>query len=97
MTSTETIQRMESKNILKHWILPEQGLNKGTRYEKAPHGNASELNALDSNCNWDIHCAVLMHAALTLHMEKISKRKYSLDSPKHQDNAYMHLWNPALQ
>ena len=36
MTSKETTQWMESKNILKHWILPEQGLKKGARYEKAP-------------------------------------------------------------
>jgi hypothetical protein len=97
MTSKETIQWMESKNILKHWILPEQGLNKGTRYENAPPGNAPELNALDSNCNRDIHCAVLEHVSLTSHMEKTDKRKFSVDSPKHQDDAYMHLWDPAIQ
>eukprot|EP00957_Ditylum_brightwellii_P065042 4933729-Ditylum_brightwellii.AAC.1 len=32
MTSKEIMQWMESKNIVKHWILPEQGLNKGTKY-----------------------------------------------------------------
>eukprot|EP00957_Ditylum_brightwellii_P111967 8538834-Ditylum_brightwellii.AAC.1 len=97
MTSKETIQWIESKNIVKHWILPEQGLNKGTRYENAPPGNVPELNALDSNRNRDIHCAVLEHVALTSHMEKTDKRKISVDSPKHQDNAYTRLWDPALQ
>eukprot|EP00957_Ditylum_brightwellii_P175700 13378142-Ditylum_brightwellii.AAC.1 len=52
------------KNILKHWILPDQGLTKGTCYEQAPLGNAPELNALDSNCNRDIHCAVQEHAGV---------------------------------
>eukprot|EP00957_Ditylum_brightwellii_P192612 14664869-Ditylum_brightwellii.AAC.1 len=80
MTSKEIIQWMESKNILKHWILPEQGLNKGT-----------------SNCNQDIHCAVLEHVDLTPPIKKIDKRKKSVDSPKYQDDAYMRLWDPALQ
>ena len=51
MTSRETIEWMAEQNILQHWILPQQGLNKGTRYENAPPGNAPKLNALDSNCN----------------------------------------------
>eukprot|EP00957_Ditylum_brightwellii_P106953 8159977-Ditylum_brightwellii.AAC.1 len=46
MTSKETIDWMKKKDILKHWILPEKGLNKGTRYAMAPPGNAPELNAL---------------------------------------------------
>eukprot|EP00957_Ditylum_brightwellii_P010886 824986-Ditylum_brightwellii.AAC.1 len=31
---------MEEQHILKHWILPEQDLNKGTRYEQAPPVNS---------------------------------------------------------
>eukprot|EP00957_Ditylum_brightwellii_P041804 3165282-Ditylum_brightwellii.AAC.1 len=30
-------------------------------------------------------------------MEKTDKRKFSVDSPKHQDDAYMSLWDPSLQ
>eukprot|EP00957_Ditylum_brightwellii_P138349 10545473-Ditylum_brightwellii.AAC.1 len=30
-------------------------------------------------------------------MEKTDKRKFSVDSPKHQDDAYMRLWDLALQ
>eukprot|EP00957_Ditylum_brightwellii_P033840 2564722-Ditylum_brightwellii.AAC.1 len=30
-------------------------------------------------------------------MEKTDKRKFSVDSPKHQNDAYMRLWDPALQ
>eukprot|EP00957_Ditylum_brightwellii_P053435 4049477-Ditylum_brightwellii.AAC.1 len=30
-------------------------------------------------------------------MKKTDKRKFSVDSPKHQGDAYMHLWDPSLQ
>eukprot|EP00957_Ditylum_brightwellii_P100685 7673287-Ditylum_brightwellii.AAC.1 len=88
---------MQQENILKHWILPEQGLNKGMRYEKAYPCNAPELNALDSNCNRDIHCAVLEHVCITSTMNKNDKQKFSVSSPKLQDNAYLMLWDPQLQ
>eukprot|EP00957_Ditylum_brightwellii_P115295 8791864-Ditylum_brightwellii.AAC.1 len=51
MTAKETLDWMMNEGILKHLILPEQKLNKGTRYKHSPTGNASEFNALDSNCN----------------------------------------------
>eukprot|EP00957_Ditylum_brightwellii_P129438 9874537-Ditylum_brightwellii.AAC.1 len=60
-------------------------------------GNAPELNTLGSSCNHDTHCAVLEHVALTAHMKATDKRKFSVDSPNCQDDAYMHLWDPALQ
>ena len=65
---------MGKENILKHWILPQEGLNKGTRYENAPPGNAPELNALDSNLNQDIHCAVLEHASITSTMSATNEK-----------------------
>eukprot|EP00957_Ditylum_brightwellii_P047166 3581840-Ditylum_brightwellii.AAC.1 len=63
----------------------------------APPENSPEPNALDSYCNCDIHCAVLEHVALTAHIEKTDKRKFSVDSLKNQDDAYMRLWDPRLQ
>ena len=81
MTSRETIEWMAEQNISQHWILPQQGLNKGTRYKNAPPGNAPELNALDSNCNQDIHCAVLEHVAMTANMNNKDPHKFSVNSP----------------
>eukprot|EP00957_Ditylum_brightwellii_P177910 13551307-Ditylum_brightwellii.AAC.1 len=61
MTTTDNINWMQEKGILKYWILTEQGLNKGTRFENSPTGNAPKFNALDNNCNRDVHCAVQEH------------------------------------
>eukprot|EP00957_Ditylum_brightwellii_P019389 1462687-Ditylum_brightwellii.AAC.1 len=61
MTASDTLKWTEEEKILYHWILPEQGLNRGTWYENRVPGNAPEFNALDSNPNCDIHSAVLEH------------------------------------
>eukprot|EP00957_Ditylum_brightwellii_P116150 8860525-Ditylum_brightwellii.AAC.1 len=61
MTAADNIKWMRKKGILKHCIMLEQGLNKGTRFENSPTCNAPEFNALDSNCNRDVHCAVQEH------------------------------------
>ena len=97
MTAKSTIDWMEKEKMLKHWILPEQGLNDGTRYSKAPVGNAPELNALDSKCNRDIHCAVLEHSSYTAHLAQTDKQKFSVSTPLRQDSAYLRLWDPELQ
>eukprot|EP00957_Ditylum_brightwellii_P158048 12030873-Ditylum_brightwellii.AAC.1 len=77
MTATETKQWMEERGILKHWILPKQGLNKGTQYKNAPTGNAPEFNALDSSCNRNIHCAVLEHISHTATLQNTDKQKFT--------------------
>eukprot|EP00957_Ditylum_brightwellii_P133886 10209503-Ditylum_brightwellii.AAC.1 len=67
---------MQAKGILKHWILPEQGLNKGMQYKNAPTGNALEFNTLDSNCNHDIHCDVLKYVSHTATLQNTDKQNY---------------------
>eukprot|EP00957_Ditylum_brightwellii_P181095 13795124-Ditylum_brightwellii.AAC.1 len=88
---------MEEKGILKHWILPEQGLNKGTQYKNAPTGAAPEFNALGINCNHDIHCTVLEHVSHTAILQNTDERKFIVSTPKRQDHAYLRLWGPSLQ
>eukprot|EP00957_Ditylum_brightwellii_P071015 5396623-Ditylum_brightwellii.AAC.1 len=61
MTANDNINWMREKGILKYWTLPEQGLNKQTRFKNSPTCNAPEFNALDNNCNCDVHCAVQEH------------------------------------
>ena len=97
MTAKETKQWMNEQGILKHWILPELGLNKGTRYEDRVPGNAPEFNALDSNCNRDIHCAVLEHVSYTAALDQTNDSKFSVSTPNRQDSAYLRLWDPELQ
>eukprot|EP00957_Ditylum_brightwellii_P160641 12229322-Ditylum_brightwellii.AAC.1 len=64
---------MEEVDIKKHRILPEQGHNKGTRYDNCVLGNAPEFNALDSNLNCDIHCAILEHCSYTVQLAQTYK------------------------
>ncbi len=73
MTANETMEWMEEVDIKKHWILPEQSLNKGMHYENRVPGNALEFNALGSNLNRDIHCAVLEHSSYTAHLAQTDK------------------------
>eukprot|EP00957_Ditylum_brightwellii_P021382 1612506-Ditylum_brightwellii.AAC.1 len=57
---------MGGKGILKHWVLPKQGLNNNIgRYVGRPDRNAPEFNALDSNLNCNIHAAVHMNVSFT--------------------------------
>eukprot|EP00957_Ditylum_brightwellii_P021710 1637713-Ditylum_brightwellii.AAC.1 len=61
MTASDTLKWMKGEKILQHWVLPEQGLNRGIQYENYFPGSAPEFNALDSNLKHDIHSAVLEH------------------------------------
>eukprot|EP00957_Ditylum_brightwellii_P170914 13008655-Ditylum_brightwellii.AAC.1 len=88
---------MEEVDIKKHWILPKWGLNKGMCYDNRVPGNAPEFNALDSNLNCDIHCAVLEHCSHTAQLAQTDKQKFSVSTPLRQDSAYLRLWDPELQ
>eukprot|EP00957_Ditylum_brightwellii_P182877 13929998-Ditylum_brightwellii.AAC.1 len=68
---------MKEEKILQHWILPEQGLNRGMRYENHVPGNAPEFNALDSNLNHDIHSEVLEHVSYKASLNKTDKQQFS--------------------
>eukprot|EP00957_Ditylum_brightwellii_P137115 10454894-Ditylum_brightwellii.AAC.1 len=97
MTATETIEWMWGKGILKHWILLEQGLNKGMQYKNASTRNAPEFNALDSSCSCDIYCFVLEHGSYTATVPNMDKCQFSVGIPKRQDCAYLRLWDPSLR
>eukprot|EP00957_Ditylum_brightwellii_P096989 7385871-Ditylum_brightwellii.AAC.1 len=84
-------------DILKHWILPEKNLNKGTCYDICVPGNAPELNTLDSNLNCNIHCAVLEYVSYTASLKQPDTQKYSVSTPDCQNSAYLKLWNQELQ
>eukprot|EP00957_Ditylum_brightwellii_P198095 15092260-Ditylum_brightwellii.AAC.1 len=76
MISSKTVNWTQQEGIVKHWILPEQGLNSGTQYANTPSGNAPKFNALDSNCNCDIHCTCLEHVSHTAHLQNTYEWKF---------------------
>eukprot|EP00957_Ditylum_brightwellii_P088078 6709480-Ditylum_brightwellii.AAC.3 len=91
------MKQMDEQVILKHWILPEKGLNKGMCCKNQVPGNMSELNALNSNINRDIYCAVLDHVSYTASPSPTGKHEFSASIPKCQDSAYLRLWDTELQ
>eukprot|EP00957_Ditylum_brightwellii_P060900 4622605-Ditylum_brightwellii.AAC.1 len=97
MAASDILTWMKEEKILQHWILPEQGLNRGIWYENRIQGNAPEFNALDSNLNCSIHNVVLEHVSYTASLNKTDKQKFSVSTPKQQGSAYLCLWDPSLQ
>eukprot|EP00957_Ditylum_brightwellii_P162701 12389721-Ditylum_brightwellii.AAC.1 len=84
-------------DIMKRWIMPENGLDRGLNYENKLVGNCPEMNALDANLNKDIHDAVRQHASMTRCLPDKDPRKFSMMMQKKGPHAYLHLWDPALQ
>jgi hypothetical protein len=52
LTAKGTKAEMEKRGMLKYWILPEGGLNKGTPYALRPPGNCPELISNQNICMW---------------------------------------------
>ena len=65
--------------------------------QNALTGNVSEFNALYSNCNRNIHCAVLEYVSHTATLQNTDKEKFSVSTPIQQDSIYLRLWDPSLQ
>lgn len=97
MTAKETKDWMEEKGILKHWILPEQGLYEDEKdlraYYGRPVGNSPEFMPLDCSLNNDIHKSVNKHCAATCHIrdDDGDPRKFSISTPKRGDRAYFRV------
>ena len=96
MTADECKEYMQRQGILKHWILPQFGINEGTVYNMRPVGNSPEMMPLDSNLNKDIHEAAHSHCVYTADLPDTDPRKFSLNTPKRALNAYQRLWDPSL-
>ena len=98
MMSAKNRRWMAEQGILKHQILPENGLNANIKgYKERIPGNQPELNALDSNCNQDVHSAANKHVTFTATAKKDDPWKFSLSTPKEMDRTYLQLFDPDLQ
>ena len=81
MTAKSTVQWMKQKNYYKRWLIPQNGLNAGTRYENRPVGNRPEFMPLDNSLNADIQYSLSLHCALTAHLNDEDDRKFSMRTP----------------
>ena len=96
---------MEEQGILKHWILPELGLNnevitenaegeilKSKRYAGRPVGDCAEAMPLDNSLFRDLRTSLDIHVMLTSLLEKDDPRRFSKGTPKKIVQSISRLW-----
>ena len=87
---------MQQKGILKHWILPQNDLLKGTRWHMMPLGNSPEFNPLDCNLNRDLHVRVQFEISLIITKQKCSlnldESKFSSTKQSDLQKLYQNVW-----
>jgi len=93
MTSKCTLEWMESKGYLKHWLLPKFDLNGDTRYAGRPIGNSPEMMPMDCHLNKDLDNAVRRHIAVTHSLPMSDQRKFSMATPLVGARSYKKVWN----
>jgi hypothetical protein len=86
---------MNDKDYFKHWLLPLEGLQHGTRYNESIPGDSPELMPLYETMNIDIHASARYHVAITAHLPNDDPIKYSFSTPNEISRAYLCLVHPA--
>jgi hypothetical protein len=95
MVCSETKNWMEGEGYLKHWVLPECGLQTGDlkEYDGRPIGNMPEMQPLDCTLNKDGHDGVQSHCAATAHIpdDDSDPRTFSISTPARGNRAYFRV------
>jgi hypothetical protein len=79
LTAKQTRQERQEKGYLKHWILPELGLNKKTIYAKRPPGNSPEMMPWDCTLNNLLVEAVMRHMSVSSFASPDKEKKFKLN------------------
>ena len=79
---------MKEKGILKHWLLPENDLNKDTIYFNRPIGNSPDMNPLDCTLFKDLNEAV--KKVLVFTRDKSNERR--CDTILNAMRTYKEVW-----
>jgi hypothetical protein len=95
MTCKKTIKYMKNKDYLKHWLLPLEGLQYGTRYNESIPVDSPELMPLYETLNMDIHESARYPVAITAHLPNDDPIKYSFTTPNEISREYLRLVHPA--
>ena len=93
MTSAHARKYMADKGILHRWILPQNGLNKGTRFAYSPIGQQPGLMPLDTHINETNHQSADTHVQLSHSLPDNDVRKFSARTPKQLASVYLRLWD----
>jgi hypothetical protein len=94
MMCSKTKAYMQKNDLLKYWLLPLENLQAGTRYHNSIPGDSPELMPLDGTLNMDIHSSARYHVAITAHLAKENKKKFTFSTPREVSNAYLRLVDP---
>ena len=78
LTAKETRVEMECCGILCHWILPENGLNAGTKYAHCPVGNCPEFMPWDCSLLKYFLDSLMQHVQLTSHLPKDHPQQFKI-------------------
>ena len=92
MNNPVTIRWMKEEDILKYWILPEQGCNAGTAYYDHAVGNTLEVMPLDTSLFNDLDEGVERHIIYTSRLPQEDPRKFSLSTPSRASSAFRRVW-----
>eukprot|EP00957_Ditylum_brightwellii_P095359 7264106-Ditylum_brightwellii.AAC.1 len=88
---------MVETGMMRQWIMPRQGLNRGCRHEGKLVGGCPEMNAMDATLNKDIHASVCRHVSMTRCLPDTDTCKFSIMLQKKGAEAYLRLWDPDHQ
>eukprot|EP00957_Ditylum_brightwellii_P156698 11927018-Ditylum_brightwellii.AAC.1 len=69
--------------------MPQQGLNRGCKYEGKLVGYCPEMKALDANLNKDLHDGVYKHVYMTRCLPDTNEFKFSMMTQKKRVEAYL--------
>ena len=86
-------QKHGNKTYLERWLLPFNGMNKGTQYKFMPVGNSPEFNPLDNSLNRDLQVSHDYHCAVTAHLEDDDERKFSKKTPRFISKGIKRIWD----
>ncbi len=96
ITGQAALTYMQDKDYLQRMIMPQNGLNAGTKWSHCAIGNQPGLMPLDMHLNEDIHDCVDNHERHSSSLPMSDPRKFSKRCPKRLASAYARLYDPSL-
>ncbi len=96
ITGQAALTYMQDKDYLRRMIMPQNGLNAGTKWSHCAIGNQPGLMPLDTHLNEDIHKCVDDHERHSSSLPMSDPQKNSKRFPKRLASEYTRLYNPSL-
>ena len=92
MNNEETIRWMEQQGHIRHWILPELGVNEGIPHSDHNVGKPPELMSLDCSLFNDLNEGIDVHVIVASILETKDPNKFFLSIPAKSSATYRRVW-----